>query len=62
MKIKELEAGLSPLTTGAASIIEKLRANPFEFSTETGKLREQLIANIHQVRPPCSFKNFTEFH
>ncbi|CAE7921717.1 hypothetical protein AK812_SmicGene16184 [Symbiodinium microadriaticum] len=33
--------------TKAADIIGKLREMPFEFTTETGKLREQLIANIH---------------
>eukprot|EP00434_Breviolum_minutum_P030793 symbB.v1.2.027230.t2/scaffold2778.1/size70658/8 len=32
----------------AERIINKLRSMPFEFTTETGKLREQLIANIHQ--------------
>lgn len=48
MAIKELESGLSPLTKEAAAIINKLRSMPFEFTTETGKLREQLIANIHQ--------------
>ncbi|CAE7267266.1 unnamed protein product [Symbiodinium sp. CCMP2456] len=45
--IKDLEAGLQPLTKEAADIIGKLREMPFEFTTETGKLREQLIANIH---------------
>eukprot|EP00435_Cladocopium_sp_Y103_P043094 s592_g12.t1 len=48
MAIKELESGLSPLTKEAAAIIDKLRSMPFAFTTETGKLREQLIANIHQ--------------
>lgn len=48
MAIKELESGLSPLTKEAAEIINKLRSMPFAFTTETGKLREQLIANIHQ--------------
>jgi len=46
--IKELESRLSPLTAEAERIINKLRSMPFEFTTETGKLREQLIANIHQ--------------
>lgn len=46
--IKELESGLSPLTEEAGAITDKLRSMPFAFTTETGKLREQLIANIHQ--------------
>jgi len=46
--IKELESRLGPLTNEAAGIIRKLRDMPFEFTTESGKLREQVIANIHQ--------------
>ncbi|CAE7318080.1 unnamed protein product [Symbiodinium natans] len=46
--IKDLEGRLQPLTKEAGVIITKLREMPFEFTTETGKLREQLIASIHQ--------------
>lgn len=46
--IKEIEAGLEPHGQEAAAIISRLRSLKDVLTAETGKLREQLIANIHQ--------------